>query len=119
MVYVNKYQDLEDRTLEFGLSVIRLCDSPKAISSLKVIYSQLSRSATSVGANYREANESSSKKEFFYRIQVCRKELRETKYWLTLLLRQSQPVSSYISECVELMKIFTTISKTNIEAKRV
>ena len=76
------------------------------------------RSAGSVGANYIEANESLSKKDFIMRIKISRKEAKETCYWLKLIncneeLRKEQ--MSLIQESTELMKIFGAIlEKTNL-----
>jgi len=70
------------------------------------------RSAGSVGANYIEANESLSKRDFLMRVKICRKEAKETQYWLKL----SEPKNGFkdlklhlISESDELMKIFGAI----------
>jgi four helix bundle protein len=74
--------NLEERTLNFGKRIIHLA---KAIPINKVnnsLIDQLIRSGTSVGANYREANETITKKDFKFKIQICRKEAKETKYWL-------------------------------------
>ncbi len=80
-----KIYDLEERTLQFAKDVRAF------IKKLKMSYSnqedgrQLIRSSGSVGANYIEANESLSKKDFLMRIKICRKEAKESKYWLNLL----------------------------------
>ena len=79
--------DLEDRTLKFAESIIELCKKvPQTPVTLPII-SQLIRSATSIGANYAEANGASSKKDFKNKIFICKKEARETKYWLKLLTK--------------------------------
>ncbi len=73
---------------------------------------QLVRSAGSIGANYREANEALSKKDFIYRIKICRKEAKESKYWLRLSEpRDNQTVeqNKLIKEALELTKIFGSI----------
>lgn len=80
----NKY-DLEERTTVFSEAVISLCKkTPKNVITLPLI-NQLLRSATSIGANYCEANGASSKKDFKNKIFICKKEAKETKYWLRLL----------------------------------
>ncbi|WP_202947254.1 four helix bundle protein [Zavarzinella formosa] len=77
--------DLEERTAKFGECVISFCKSvPKNVITLPLI-GQLVRSATSVGANYCEADESVSKKEFRQKIGYCTKEARETKHWLRMM----------------------------------
>ncbi len=95
--------DLEERTFEFAKKVIELTSKlPKTISNLE-IGKQLVRSAGSVGANYIEANESLGKKDFAMRIRICRKEAKESRYWLMLLNLETP---SLIQESTELMKIF-------------
>lgn len=80
----NKY-DLEDRTSKFSSGLIVFCKScPKNIITLPLI-SQLIRSGTSIGANYREANGASSKKDFQNKVFICKKEAKETLYWLELI----------------------------------
>lgn len=79
--------DLEDRTLKFSENIIvAVKNFPKDIASTPII-KQLIRSATSIGANYREANGASSKKDFINRIHFCKKEAKETMYWLQLLAK--------------------------------
>src|SRR3990167_1914684 len=79
--------DLEERTSKFGESIVDLCSkAPKTPVTVSVI-SQLSRSGTSLGANYCEANGASSKKDFRNKIHICKKEAQETKYWLRILAR--------------------------------
>ena len=77
--------DLEERTRKFSKAVIECLRSlPKDQINLPLV-SQCVRAAPSVGANYREANAASSKKDFKNKIAICRKEIRETKYWFELL----------------------------------
>jgi len=79
--------DLEDRTLKFSENIIiAIKNFPKDIASTPII-KQLIRSATSIGANYREANGAASKKDFINRIHFCKKEAKETMYWLQLLAK--------------------------------
>jgi four helix bundle protein len=78
--------DLEDRMSVFGEKIIKFA---KLISKNPVnisLISQLVRAGTSVGANYCEANESISKKEFQHRISICLKEAKETKYWIRMVV---------------------------------
>jgi len=82
---MDKKYDLEERTLKFSKDIITLCKLiPKSSVSLPII-NQLIRSATSIGANYREANGASSRKDFMSKTFICKKEAKETKYWLILL----------------------------------
>jgi four helix bundle protein len=77
--------DLEERTACFGESVIAFAKKvPRNPVTLSLI-SQLVRSGTSVGANYCEADDAVSKKDFRNKIATCKKEARETKYWLRMI----------------------------------
>ena len=79
-----KQYDLEDRTLNFAKRVNKYVNNlPRTTSNIEN-GRQLARSAGSVGANYIEANEALSKKDFVMRTKICRKEAKESKYWLTL-----------------------------------
>lgn len=98
--------DLEERTFEFAKNVIELISKlPKTISNIE-IGKQLVRSAGSVGANYIEANEFLGKKDFAMRIRICRKEAKESRYWLMLLNLETPRL---IQESTELMKIFGAV----------
>jgi four helix bundle protein len=108
-------KDLQIRTKEFALRVIRMyCALPKSTEA-QVLGKQVLRSGTSVGANYREANRSRSKPEFIAKIGDCLKELDETAYWLDLLGESSIVPNAKLvdlnDECDQLLAIFTTISK--------
>jgi four helix bundle protein len=74
---------------------------------------QVIRSSGSVGANYIEANESLGKKDFAMRIRICRKEAKETVYWLKLVETNDNSLdtkrASYVQEGTEIMKIFAAI----------
>jgi four helix bundle protein len=81
---------------------------------------QLVRSGTSLGANYREANETETKKDFQFRVRICRKEAKETMYWITLIMEANPQIShrleDLLAETGELVKIFAAIvekSKNN------
>lgn len=80
----NKY-DLEERTAKFGGSVILFLKKIPQNSINSVLIKQLVRSATSIGANYLEANNASSRKDFKNKIFICKKEAQETKHWLRML----------------------------------
>lgn len=77
--------DLEERTAKFGEDVIRLCQQiPKGII-VDPLVTQLIKSATSVGANYCEADDAESKRDFKHKIGICKKEARESKHFLRML----------------------------------
>src|SRR4030066_1209351 len=80
----NKY-NLEARTAEFGERCILLCKKITQDTITKPLILQIVRSATSVGANYAEANGASSKKDFKNKIHICKKEIQESKHWLHMM----------------------------------
>lgn len=107
--------DLEERTLKFAMEVrdfSRLV--PRDLTNIEYI-KQLVRSSASVGANYIEANESLSKKDFLMRMKISRKEAKESSYWLSLITVTSQELSKtkhrLSEEAIELTKIFTSICR--------
>ncbi|MDP2744172.1 MAG: four helix bundle protein [Dehalococcoidia bacterium] len=109
----SKPYDLEERTLQFAKAVIALANSlPKTMANIETI-KQVIRSSGSVGANYIEANEALSKKDFAVRVKICRKEAKESGYWLKLVEVNSEPHEmrrqSLINEATELTKIFGSI----------
>jgi four helix bundle protein len=77
---------LEERTARFGEEVIVFARTVSLTVVTRPLVSQLVRSATSVGANYCEADDSESKKDFHHKIGICRKESREAKHWLRMLV---------------------------------
>jgi four helix bundle protein len=79
--------DLEERTARFGESAIDFASSLKRNSVTSSLITQFVRSATSVGANYCEADDAESKRDFRHKIAICRKEARETKHWLRMIAR--------------------------------
>ena len=105
--------DLEERTLAFSKQAIKSCRAlPKTVIDNEM-GKQLMRSCTSVGANYIEANESLGKKDFLMRIRICRKEAKESGYWLRLVEPVSHDLRSehqwLLEESTELTKIFGSI----------
>jgi four helix bundle protein len=105
--------DLEERTYEFAKRarafVKRLAKTIGNIEDAR----QLVRSSGSVGANYIEANEALSKKDFILRIKICRKEAKETRYWLRLVEAAEESLAAerslLVQEAQELMNIFGAI----------
>jgi len=108
-----KQYDLEERTLKFAKEVIGFVKGlPRNIVNAEIA-KQLIRSAGSIGANYIEANESLSKKDFLMRIKISRKESKESIYWLKLVETKDQEKNreSLIGEAIQLMKIFGSIAE--------
>lgn len=113
MTVTNKKYDLEQRTLEFSKRIIKLCKAlPRNSVNFKLI-DQVIRSGTSIGANYIEANESLSKKDFVHRMRISRKEAKETIYWLNLIQEANSELEKrmkdILSETIELKKILSSI----------
>lgn len=109
MTEISKQYDLEDRTFKFAQDVIKFCNKLNKNTINIELIKQLIRSAGSVGANYIEANESLSKKDFIMRVKICRKEAKETRYWLNLIQSDSIDKKDLIDEVTQLMKIFGSI----------
>ena len=78
-------KNLEKRTLKFGIDIIRLSATLPSTLESRVVRNQITKSGTSVGANYREANRSRSKADFTNRIKICESEASETSYWLEII----------------------------------
>ncbi len=108
-----KIYNLEERTLEFTKGIIRICKKLSKDTINNKIISQLIRSSGSVGANYREANEAVSKKDFLHRMKITRKECKESSYWLELLKevnkRIEEDIDVFSQEAKELRNIFSAI----------
>ena len=105
----SKKYDLEERTFEFSKRIISLVKSTSRTIANIETSKQLVRSAGSVGANYIEANESLGKKDFLLRIKICRKEAKESRYWLRLLETEDKNLPALTQEALELTKIFGAI----------
>jgi four helix bundle protein len=105
--------DLEERTARYGEAIIAFAKKvPKNGITLPLI-DQLVRSGTSVGANYCEAAEAVSKKEFRCKTAICKKESRETKYWLRMVAAAEEVMKldarPLWQEAKELLLIFAAI----------
>ena len=113
MGYAHSF-DLADRTYTFAKSVRRFIRAtPKDICNLEDL-KQLTRASGSVGANYIEANEGFSTKDFYWPLKICRKEAKESIYWLKLVdLKSNQELKvereALLKEATELLKIFSSI----------
>ena len=111
-----KPNDLEELTYQFAERVRQFVRRlPRTISNIEDV-KQVVRSSGSVGSNYIEANESLGKKDFLMHVRICRKESKESRYWLRLLYTGEDPVRNkqrdeLIQESTELLKIFSAIIK--------
>jgi four helix bundle protein len=109
-----KQYDLEERTLQFAKRVRAFVK--KLLKTLANIEDcrQLVKASGSTGANYIEANEALSKKDFVMRIKISRKESKESRFWLKLVDTENdagleKEIMELITESIELMKIFGSI----------
>ncbi|MBN1688124.1 MAG: four helix bundle protein [Candidatus Omnitrophica bacterium] len=115
-----KKYDLEERTYKFAVRVRNLLSKANKPWIVQDDMRQLLRASGSVGANYIEANESLGKKDFTMRIKICRKEAKESRYWLRLIETACGPsdlekdIRSLIQEATELMNIFGSILRKSI-----
>lgn len=106
--------DLEERTFVFARDVRLFVKTLEYSAANKEDIKQLVRSSGSIGANYLEANEALSKKDFVMRVKIARKEAKESVYWLRLIfdsndLNHSKEVERLINEATELKKILSSI----------
>jgi four helix bundle protein len=108
-------RNLEQRTRKFAVNIIRLSTSLPKTPEGNVLRNQITKSGTSIGANYREANRSRSKADFRNRIKICESEASETQYWLEVIreaeLLSSVTIKPSMQECGELLAIFTSIGR--------
>ena len=114
-----KVYDLEDRTFQFAKNIRKFMKIiPKSLSNIEDL-KQLIRSSGSVGANYIEANEALSKKDFIMRIKISRKEVKESRYWLSLInVLGSDELEverkKLLQESTELINIFGAIIRKSV-----
>ncbi|MBI4812801.1 four helix bundle protein [Candidatus Falkowbacteria bacterium] len=108
--------DLEERTAKFGEGIILFCKTIKYNEINKPLINQLVRSATSIGANYMEANQGCSKKDFINKIRISQKEANESKHWLRMIAVANENLKEECrklwKEAHELTLIFAKISKS-------
>jgi four helix bundle protein len=108
-------KELEKRTRKFAVDIIKLSVKfPNSVEG-KVIRTQITKSGTSPGANYREANRSRSKADFKSRIGICESEISETQYWLEVVMEagwlKASDMKYEYDECGQLLALFATIAK--------
>ncbi|MBI2588162.1 four helix bundle protein [Candidatus Berkelbacteria bacterium] len=118
----SKY-NLEERTAKLGESVIEFCNNIPRDSITNPLVNQLVRAGTSVGANYCEANNAQSKKEFIHKIGICKKEARETQYWIRMIVRVVSKLREKAlvlwKEAQELVLIFASIISSSRRKKEI
>ena len=112
-----KKYDLEDRLIDFSVTVINIVEKLQNTRTGNHIANQLVRCGTSPAPNYGEAQSAESRKDFIHKIKVCLKELRETKIWLKVIQRKnltgdSEEVNDLLKESDELISIFVASVRT-------
>ena len=109
-------EELEDRLKKFSLRVLNLVRNLPKSSENKIYGNQVIRSSSSVGANYSEALCAHTKKDFVHDLNKCRKEIKETIYWLELISGANPSIkkrmNGLLRESQEIFKIFTSSVKT-------
>ena len=112
----SKQYDLEERTLNFAITVRDYIKKlPKALTNIEYA-KQLIRASGSVGANYIEANDSLGKKDFLMKIRTSRREAKESRYWLKLAEPKREHINekdALINEATELISILGAILKNS------
>ena len=110
-----KAYDLEERLAKFGEKTIKFVRKVKVDHVNRPLIAQLVRCSTSIGANYMEANGSESRKDFMHKASICKKEARETKHFIRMLVVSNPEVGSEArflwKEAHELTCIFGAITK--------
>lgn len=105
---------LEQRTRDFAVRIFKLSMQLPNTPEAKVVRTQISKSGSSVGANYREANRARSKADFRSRTKICESEASETQYWLEVIVKLDwlpwEKVKPDYDECSEILAIFTSIN---------
>ena len=108
--------ELEKRTRAFALAVIRFIDNLPRNKAGRIMSVQLLRSATSIGANYREANHAESRRDFVHKIAIVEKEAAESLYWIELfeeaMIGSPEELKLLFHECNQLVAVFTRIGRT-------
>ena len=103
------------RTREFGVRIILLSATLPNTTEARVIRNQITKSGTSIGANYREANRARSRADFKNKIRICESEASEIQYWLEVILDLNwlpwEKMKSEFEECGELLAIFSSIGR--------
>ncbi len=109
--------DLNRRTTDFGENCIEFAQSIAITEITRPLVGQFIRSATSIGANYMEADGAESKKDFRHKIGICRKESKETEYWILMLIKalptKKAKLAELLDEAHQLTLIFSKIFQSS------
>jgi four helix bundle protein len=106
-------KDLEKRTRQFAVRIIKISAKLPNTPEGRVVRNQLTKAGTSVGANYREANRARSKADFRNKIKICESESSETQFWLEVIKEvkwlKLEEIKADYDECSELLALCTSI----------
>jgi four helix bundle protein len=109
-------ENLEQRTKKFAVRIIRLSATLPNTPEGMAVRNQITKSGTSVGANYREANRARSRADFKNKIKICESEASETQYWIEVIVEAKwlsrKDVKTEYDECSQLLALFTSIAKS-------
>ena len=118
-------RELRERTLEFGLRIVRLCQYLQGHPVAEVLGKQLLRCGTSVGANYRAASLAKSSADFVSKIKICEEEADEAIYWLELLMRSGEvdasrlkPLQDEAAEFRNIMSASAITARKNLKQEK-
>jgi four helix bundle protein len=118
-----KENELCERLFNFAVDTIKFLKYLKSSSANSVIKMQLTKAATSSGANYEEAQGASSKADFVNKVRISLKEMREANYWLRILQKlenkQTMQMNLLVRESVELKNILGSICKKQMKIKKI
>jgi four helix bundle protein len=107
---------LEEQTKKFAVAIIRLAEAIPNTPEGRVIRNQITKSGTSIGTNYREANRARSRADFINKIKICEGEASETQYWMEVITEAGWKsfggIEDQYRECGELLALFTSIGKS-------
>ena len=114
---------VKEKSFRFAVRIVRLCKFLTEEKKEYVISRQILRSGTSIGANVKEALQAESKADFIHKLSISLKEASETEYWLQLLKEteyiDQMAYDSMMSDCVELLKLLTSIIKSSKQTKTI
>lgn len=114
--------DLEDRTLAYAKRISKMTKALPKDDQNRYFADQCLRSSSSLGANYREANDALGKKDFLHRLRISRKEAKESIYWIELIMEHNEPMKDRISplkqEAIEIRNILSAIINTTLNKQK-
>ena len=111
-------EELLKRTFNSSKSTIYFINKLPRNTVNLTLRKQLLRSITSIGANYREALEAESKKDFIHKLAICKKEARESIYWLNLILENNPSIKKKLGPIIDESQQFVKIFASSIKKKK-